>query len=59
VEHLAHDVVGQAAEQLLRVVARTPGQRPRDYAQELLGGLPDDVVRKVLHDNAAAVYGVK
>ena len=38
---------------------RTPGQRPRDYAQELLGGLPDDVVRKVLHDNAAAVYGVK
>src|SRR4029078_7261304 len=38
---------------------RTPGQRPRDYAQELLGGLPDDVVRKVLHDNAAAVHGVK
>jgi predicted TIM-barrel fold metal-dependent hydrolase len=37
---------------------RTPGQRPRDYAQELLGSLPDDVVRKVLHDNAAAVYGV-
>ena len=37
---------------------RTPGQRPRDYAQELLGGLPDDVVRKVLHDNAAAVYRV-
>ena len=26
---------------------------------ELLGGLPDDVVRKVLHDNAAAVYGVE
>src|SRR4051794_21249738 len=38
---------------------RTPGRRPRDYAQELLGGLPDDVVRKVLHDNAAAIYGVK
>jgi predicted TIM-barrel fold metal-dependent hydrolase len=38
---------------------RTPGQRPRDYAEELLGGLPDDVVRKVLHDNAAAVYRVK
>ena len=32
------------------------GQRPRDYAQELLGGLPDEIVRKVLHDNAAAVY---
>ena len=26
--------------------------------QQLLGGLPDDVVRKVLHDNAAAVYGL-
>jgi len=35
---------------------RTPGQRPRDYAQELLSPLPDDVVAKVLHDNAARVY---
>jgi uncharacterized protein len=35
---------------------RTPGQRPRDYAQDVLASLPDDVVRKVLHDNAAAVY---
>jgi predicted TIM-barrel fold metal-dependent hydrolase len=35
---------------------RTPGQRPRDYAQGLLASLPDDVVNKVLHDNAAAVY---
>jgi predicted TIM-barrel fold metal-dependent hydrolase len=35
---------------------RTPGQRPRDYAQDVLASLPDDVVRKVLHDNAASVY---
>jgi predicted TIM-barrel fold metal-dependent hydrolase len=35
---------------------RSAGQRPRDYAGELLAGLPDDVVSKVLHDNAAALY---
>ena len=37
---------------------RTPAQRPRDYATEALGGLPDDVLAKVLHDNAAALYGL-
>jgi uncharacterized protein len=37
---------------------RTPAQRPRDYATELLGGLPDATVAKVLHDNAARVYGL-
>jgi len=35
---------------------RSAGQRPRDYAATLLAALPDDVVRKVLHDNAAALY---
>ena len=43
--------------------ASTPGparppQRPRDYATRVLGDLPDDVLAKVLHDNAAAVYGL-
>ena len=37
---------------------RTPAQRPRDYATRVLGGLPDDLLAKVLHDNAAAVYGL-
>jgi predicted TIM-barrel fold metal-dependent hydrolase len=37
---------------------RTPAQRPRDYATESLGGLSDDVLAKVLHDNAAALYGL-
>ena len=37
---------------------RTPAQRPRDYATELLGGLPADVVGKILHHNAAALYGL-
>ncbi len=37
---------------------RSAGQRPRDYAQTLLADLPDEVVRKVLHDNAAALYGL-
>jgi hypothetical protein len=31
---------------------------PRDYAEHALGGLPDDTIRKVLHDNAAALYAV-
>jgi predicted TIM-barrel fold metal-dependent hydrolase len=35
---------------------RSPGQRPRDYATELLGGLPDETVAKVLHGNAAGLY---
>jgi predicted TIM-barrel fold metal-dependent hydrolase len=37
---------------------RTPAQRPRDYASKALASLSDDVTRKVLHDNAAALYGV-
>jgi predicted TIM-barrel fold metal-dependent hydrolase len=37
---------------------RSPAERPRDYATRVLGGLSDDVLRKVLHDNAAAVYGL-
>ena len=35
---------------------RTPAQRPREYATEALGGLSDEVLAKVLHDNAAALY---
>jgi uncharacterized protein len=35
---------------------RSPAQLPREYAAELLAGVPDDVVGKVLHDNAASVY---
>lgn len=37
---------------------RSPGRRPRDYAQEVLGLLSDDVLAKVLHDNAAKVYSL-
>jgi len=37
---------------------RTAAQRPRDYASRVLGELPDAVVAKVLHDNAARVYGL-
>lgn len=37
---------------------RTAAVRPREYASEVLAGLPDDVVRKVLWDNAAGVYGL-
>jgi predicted TIM-barrel fold metal-dependent hydrolase len=37
---------------------RTPAVEPRTYAEEALGALPDDVLRKVLVDNAAALYGV-
>jgi predicted TIM-barrel fold metal-dependent hydrolase len=36
----------------------TPAQRPRDYATEVLDQLPDDVAAKILHDNAAALYGL-
>ena len=34
----------------------TPAQYPRDYAQGALGGLNDEILAKVLHDNAARVY---
>ena len=37
---------------------RTPAQRPRDYATRVLHDLPDDVLAKVLHQNAARVYGL-
>ncbi len=33
-------------------------ERPRDYADRVLGELPDDTLRKVFHDNAAALYRV-
>lgn len=36
---------------------RTPARRPRDYATEALGALPEDLLAKVLHDNAATLYG--
>lgn len=35
---------------------RTPAMRPRDYATEALGGLDDNLLGKVLHDNAARIY---
>ena len=37
---------------------RTAAKRPREYATELLAGLPDELVGKVLWDNAAKVYGL-
>ena len=37
---------------------RTPAQRPRDYAQRVLSGLPETSLQKVLHDNAAALYNL-
>lgn len=37
---------------------RTAATRPREYATRILGGMPDDVVRKVLWENAANVYGL-
>jgi predicted TIM-barrel fold metal-dependent hydrolase len=37
---------------------RTPAQRPRDYATRVLGSLDDATLAKVLHDNAAALYGL-
>jgi predicted TIM-barrel fold metal-dependent hydrolase len=33
-------------------------RHPREYVDEVLGGLPEATLRKVLHDNAAALYGV-
>jgi len=37
---------------------RTPAQRPRDYASRVLGQLDPAVQAKVLHENAAKVYGL-
>jgi predicted TIM-barrel fold metal-dependent hydrolase len=36
----------------------TIAQYPRDYANQALGSLPDELVAKVLHDNAARVFKV-
>ena len=38
---------------------RSAGQRPEDYAESLLAGIDESIVAKVLHGNAAAVYGVR
>ena len=35
---------------------RTPAQRPREYAEEALASLDDEILAKVLHENAAALY---
>ena len=37
---------------------QTPARHPRDYANDVLGDLDDEVLRKVLHDNAAKLYGL-
>ena len=37
----------------------TPAQHPRDYANGLLADVDPVIVRKVLHDNAAALYGIR
>jgi predicted TIM-barrel fold metal-dependent hydrolase len=37
---------------------RSPGQRPRHYATEVLGQLPEEVIVKVLQTNAAQLYRV-
>jgi predicted TIM-barrel fold metal-dependent hydrolase len=38
---------------------RSPGQDPLDYIASALNVLPEPTLRKVLFDNAAALYGVK
>jgi predicted TIM-barrel fold metal-dependent hydrolase len=35
---------------------RSPARWPREYADALLAGVPDDVVAKILHRNAETVY---
>jgi uncharacterized protein len=37
---------------------RTPAKRPREYATELLSGLPEATIDKVLHRNAATLYKI-
>ncbi len=34
------------------------GMHPRDYAAHALAGVPEEVVGRVLHDSAAALYGL-
>ncbi len=36
----------------------TPAKRPRAYAEQALDGVPEETLEKVLHANAAALYGV-
>ena len=31
-------------------------EHPRDYVERVMGDLPEDTIRKVMHDNAARVY---
>jgi uncharacterized protein len=33
-------------------------ERPRDYVDRVMGGLPEETIRKVIHDNAAKLYGL-
>ncbi len=37
---------------------QSPAEWPRDYAEGVLGKLPDGVLSTVLHDNAAAIYQI-
>ncbi len=37
---------------------QTVAVNPRVYAEKALGGLPEATLQKVLHDNAAALYGI-
>jgi len=34
----------------------SPAERPADHIRSAFARVPDDVARKALHDNAAAVY---
>jgi predicted TIM-barrel fold metal-dependent hydrolase len=36
----------------------TPALAPRDYAAQALKNMPDDIIGKVLHGNAARVYNL-
>ena len=35
------------------------GVRPKEYAQDIMADLPDDLIAKVLHDTAAELYGLE
>jgi predicted TIM-barrel fold metal-dependent hydrolase len=35
---------------------QSAAEHPRDYVERVLGDLPEDKIRKVVHDNAARVY---
>ncbi len=34
----------------------TTAVRPQEYIEPALGDLPEDTLRKILHDNAARLY---